>query len=130
MRKHRVVAAVAALLALAAGLIGPLCSASAHSFPKETHPAAGSIVTSSPSEVAIEFDSPVRTTPVKLQVRDSAGADETVGATVVSKDRRCLSVRLKPLRPGEFMVQWKVMAQDGHASEGSFSFTVAGGNGS
>jgi methionine-rich copper-binding protein CopC len=128
MRNRRAVVVVSALLALAAGLMGPLRSASAHSFPSETHPAAGSTVNSPPAEVAIEFDGPVRMTSVKLQVRDSAGADETAGATVVSKDRRCLSVRLKPLKPGEFTVQWKITAQDGHASEGSFSFTVAGGD--
>jgi len=128
MRNHRVVAA--ALLALAAGSVGPSRSVSAHSFPKQTHPAAGSTVNSPPSEVAIEFDSPVRALSVKLQVLDSTGVDETAGATVVSKDRHCVSAPLKLLKPGEFTVKWKVMAQDGHGSEGSFSFMVAGGNGS
>ena len=45
-----------------------------------------------------------------------------------SDDQLAIKVPLKPLVPGDYHVKWSVVAEDGHRTEGSYMFTVAGGS--
>ena len=47
-------------------------------------------------------------------------------AQVDPKDRTHLTVALKPLPPGKYMVEWRVLSRDGHSAPGRFQFKVLG----
>ena|SRR5690349_2842028 len=112
---------VAAIVACASPRI-----ASAHAFPSSEKPRAGSTLRSCPSEVSISFEAPVESLFAKIQVIDEDGRIASEGEPRVSPDHRNLSIPLKQhLPPGDYTVKWSIVAEDGHRTEGSFSFTVA-----
>jgi methionine-rich copper-binding protein CopC len=43
---------------------------------------------------------------------------------VDGKDRTHLSVKLNPLAPGEYVVEWRVLSRDGHSAPGRSTFHV------
>jgi methionine-rich copper-binding protein CopC len=118
---------IARLAMLAVLVIAPGGSAIAwaHAFPKAEQPLVGCTVSIPPSRVTITYDAPIESLFAKLDVLDGAGQEQTVGSPTVGPDRRTLSVKLKPLKPGDYTVNWSVVAEDGHRTEGSYSFTVA-----
>ena len=99
-----------------------------HAFPSGEEPKVGSTVSTAPTKVVITFDTPIEQLFSKLAVTDDAGHDMTAGAPTRSRDKRELSVALKPLTSGDFHVKWSVVAEDGHRTEGGYLFTVAGGS--
>jgi methionine-rich copper-binding protein CopC len=103
-------------------------AALAHAMPEAEDPKVGSTVTSPPQQVSIQFDVPIESTFSRLDVMDSHGQSENDGMPQVNADTRTLTVRLKPLTPGEYTVKWSVVAKDGHRTEGSYTFTVEGGS--
>jgi methionine-rich copper-binding protein CopC len=102
-------------------------SALAHAFPTAEQPLVGSTVDAPPSRVTIDYDAPIESLFAKLQVLDGGGQDQAAGPPEVGKDRRHLSVNLKPLAQGDYTVKWSVVAEDGHRTEGAYVFSVAGG---
>ena len=111
---------------LAIGVSNPLV-ASAHSFPEKESPSAGQRLASPPSEIAIDFDAPVEKLFAKLEVAGADGRNETVGPPQVSDDGIKLSVKVPPLKPGDYTVKWAVVCIDTHHTEGSYTFSVANG---
>jgi copper resistance protein C len=103
-------------------------AALAHAFPEAEEPKVGSTVTAPPQQVAIRFDAPIEALFSKLDVLDSSGQSEDEGTPQVNADTRTLTVNLKPLKPGDYTIKWSVVAKDGHRTEGSYTFTVAGGS--
>ncbi len=99
----------------------------AHAFPSTEQPLVGSTVATPPSEVTITYDAPLESLFAKLEVVNSSKEEETVGSATVGPDHRTLSVRLRPLTPGDYTVNWTVVAEDGHRTEGSYDFTVSAG---
>jgi methionine-rich copper-binding protein CopC len=113
--------ALVAALSLAASRL-----AGAHAFPQAEEPKVGSTVTSPPDRVSIEFDARIESLFSKLDVFDNTGRNEDNGPPAVEGDGRELAVKLKPLKPGDYTVEWSVVAEDGHRTEGSYIFTVEG----
>jgi copper resistance protein C len=101
--------------------------ANAHSFPEEQHPSAGQTLAAPPSEIKIKFDAPIEQLFAKLQVLDADGKDHAAGAAKVSADGLELTGKVDAMKPGEYTVKWAVLCVDTHHTEGSFSFTIAGG---
>lgn len=120
-------ACVATLCAVTAAVCFRPPSADAHAFPVAEQPAVGSTVTAPPTEVAITFDNPIEALFATLAVVDGSGHEQADGPPTAGPDHRRLSVRLKRLMPGEYSVKWSVVAVDGHHTEGSYTFSVAGG---
>ena len=59
--------------------------------------------------------------------RHSAGRRVDGGdARIDAADKTVLHASLKPLAPGTYSVQWRVVSVDSHATESSFDFRVAG----
>lgn len=111
-------------IALTASIV---CAAAAwgHSFPEEQSPAAGQVLTTPPAEVSIRYDAPIEKLFAKLEVLGPDGKNEAAGAPQLSADARTLSVKLVPLKPGEYQVKWGVLGIDTHRTQGSYTFTVA-----
>jgi len=125
MRTSTLVAASAALLCF---LIAGVVPVSAHSFPESEAPAAGQTLNEPPSEVRIKYDAPIEKLFAQLAVIDSSGQDLAQGAPAVSDDGYILTVKLPRLKPGNYVVKWRVVGIDTHHTEGSYSFSVAGGS--
>ena len=130
MRKRHRMASKLSLLSVAFLMLAMTWmpqEANAHSFPEEQHPFAGQTLTAPPSEIKIKFDAPIEKLFAKLQVIGADGKDYAVGTPQISDDGIQLSSKVEALKPGEYTVKWAVVCVDTHHTEGSYSFTVAGG---
>jgi methionine-rich copper-binding protein CopC len=101
--------------------------ASAHSFPESEIPSAGQRVASPPSEVTINFDAPIEKLFAKLEVTGADGKNEAAAPPQISEDGRHMSVKVAPLKAGDYTVKWAVVGIDTHHTEGSYTFSISGG---
>ena len=112
----------AIILAVAACLTGQ--AAFAHAFLDRSSPAVGSEVSGSPPTLNLIYTEPVEPLFSTVKVTDASGARVDEGKPTPLEDGRILSIRLKPLSPGVYAVEWHVTSVDTHKTEGHFSFTV------
>ena len=107
--------------------------ASAHARLTRATPADGAILTTPPTTVDLWFnellDDEFNSIAVFL-AKDGAPADTTdlvsAAPRVDARDRTHLTTALKPLTPGAYVVQWKVLSRDGHSARGRLQFRVGG----
>jgi len=109
-----------ALVALA--LLAP-ASSDAHSEKEKTVPADGAVLVASPATIAMTFDRPMRITMLRLT--DVAGREYAVEWTDGMAPIAEFRATPEALDIGEYEVQWRGLAEDGHPMQGSFSFTLA-----
>ncbi|HEV8310267.1 MAG TPA: copper resistance CopC family protein [Methylomirabilota bacterium] len=112
-----------------AGLLAALWSgwAWAHAFPERSEPRVGAVVRASPAAVRIWFDGDLEPAFSRITVTDSRGQRvDRDDARVDPQNRRLLGVGLRPLAPGAYTVRWRVLAVDGHQTEGDYTFTLKG----
>lgn len=119
---RRIVSAALAAAAIT-GVAAPL--ALAHAGVKSTSPANGATVKALPGFVKITFSEPIgRVTFVK--VLDAKGKDHVQTAGLDPKSAaRVLAKTINPVA-GAYRVQWKIVADDGHAESGTFVFGASG----
>jgi methionine-rich copper-binding protein CopC len=112
-------AAVAALMIAGSQL------AHAHAFPTHQAPGAGSTVATSQKDVTIDFDDGLEPAFSSITVTDSHGKPVTSAKAVVDpSNKKRMSVTLNPLTPGDYTVAWVAVAEDGHRTQGHYTFTV------
>jgi copper resistance protein C len=116
-----------ALTFLASALIIGLAPrlAAAHAAPVLEQPGVGATIDAPPEKIVITFDAPIESLFAKLQVLDSSGRDLAAGSPAIAAGKRQLSVPLGKLNPGEYIVRWSVVAEDGHRTNGYYTFTFA-----
>jgi methionine-rich copper-binding protein CopC len=100
-----------------------LVAAGAHAFPEHEEPGVGAVVHQAPKQVRIEFNAKLEGAFSTVTVKDSAGKTVS-GGSRVGPDAQSLGAALAPLAPGEYHVYWKVVAWDGHTTEGDYIFSV------
>jgi methionine-rich copper-binding protein CopC len=123
MRGKKFIAPLAAVLLA----VAPVAPAFAHAFPDHSVPAVGGTITQSPAEIRIWFTQKLEPAFSVIEVTDASGGRvDQNDAKVDVQDPTLLRVSVKPLAPGTYKVMWHVVSVDTHATEGSFSFTVAG----
>lgn len=100
--------------------------ASAHAGLRLTDPLAGATLGDSPAAVTLTFSEPPDPSLSEIRISDATGATYHVGGPVaVSGDRLSISVRLRRLDRGVYVVTWRgVSAIDGHATTGTYAFGV------
>lgn len=96
--------------------------AQAHAFLDHSEPRVGNAVSSAPNEVSLWFTQNIEAAFSTVEVRDAGGARVDQGKPQVSAG--VMRIGLKPLPPGTYKVQWRVLSVDTHTSQGSFSFRV------
>ena len=96
----------------------------AHAFLEHAIPAVGSEVASAPKELDLSYTEPVEALFCHVAVTNASGASVTDGAPAARDGNRTLAVKLKPLPPGTYQVEWHVVSVDTHKTEGHFMFTV------
>lgn len=109
----------AALLAQDPGAAG------AHAIILESEPAVGAKLAEAPTRIYLRFNSKIekRLSHVTLTAADGRPVPVAVKADGSEKpDRIVLS--LGSLRPGAYVARYKVLATDGHITEGALRFTV------
>jgi len=110
---------------LAALLIAASQLAHAHAYPTHQAPGAGSTVSTSQKDVAIDFDDGLEPAFSSITVTDAQGNAVTSGKAVVDpSNKKHMSVALNTLTPGDYTVAWVAIASDGHRTQGHYKFTV------
>jgi methionine-rich copper-binding protein CopC len=110
---------VAGALALGFGA-GP---AAAHAVLEKTSPADGSTVSAAPASVSLTFDEAPQTKFSAVHVTGPDGQRKDNGPITVAN--AVLTEQLGGSRPaGRYVVDWRVISDDGHPVSGQFSFTA------
>ena len=109
----------AALLAQAPG------AAAAHAIILESEPAAGAKLAGPPARIYLRFNSKLekRLSHVTLAAADGRPVPLVVNPDGSEKPDRIV-LPIGSLRPGAYVVRYKVLASDGHITEGAQRFTV------
>jgi copper resistance protein C len=110
------------LMIMAACLFGH--AAWAHAFLDRASPAVGSEVSGSPSALTLTYTEPVEPLFSTVTVTDAGGIQVNDGKVAPQDNGRVLVLKLKPLPPGAYSVEWHVTSVDTHKTEGHFTFTV------
>jgi copper transport protein len=124
---HRSVvrAAVIAGLVAVLHLFGPVPAASAHATLLFTTPAVDGAVPSTPEQLQLVFDQPVRLLESSLQLSAEAGAPVPLAAPVLGAKGQTVTARvLVALPTGPYLVRWQFAAEDGDIMTGEYRFAV------
>ena len=115
----RACALCAALLAWVPG------AAAAHAIILESEPAAGATLAEPPARIYLRFNSKLekRLSRVTLTAVDGRPVPQPVAAEGSEKPDRIV-LPLEKLRPGRYLIRYKVLAADGHITEGALRFAV------
>jgi methionine-rich copper-binding protein CopC len=97
-------------------------AALAHSSKEGTRPTDGAVLTASPEKVGMTFDMPMRVTLVSLTDQD--GKDHTLTRQDNMQPVKVFDATPPDLPMGNYTVQWRGLAEDGHPMQGTFSFQV------
>jgi methionine-rich copper-binding protein CopC len=100
--------------------------ASPHAIVLESSPAHDAVLTEAPRQATLRFNSRIekRFTRVTLTFADEGPVPVALpeGDTTATPDR--LTIPLPALRPGRYVLRYRVLAVDGHITEGAVRFTV------
>jgi methionine-rich copper-binding protein CopC len=113
-------------IAAATGLLlfASVGQAWAHARPAQQTPAPDATV-SAPAAVTILYTEPIEAALSRLNVLDAQGKQvNTAKAHFTDSDHKSMQVALPKLSPGRYKVQWVAVADDGHRTHGSYTFTV------
>jgi copper resistance protein C len=112
----------AALAFVAASFL--LSAADAHPRLKAAGPAPGSVVTTSPKAIRIQFSEAVELAFSGIELKNADGKAQPVGTPALdAKDKAQLIVPVNgQLAPGKYVVAWHAVGDDTHKQEGSFNF--------
>ncbi len=100
-------------------------AAGAHAIILESEPAAGAKLAEPPTRIYLRFNSKLekRLSQVTLTAADGRLVPAAVKTDGSEKSDRIV-LPLGSLRPGAYVVRYKVLAADGHITEGALRFTV------
>ena len=74
--------------------------------------------------VQLEFSAHIETRFSTVQVVSASG-QTVVGESAVGSGNRTLTATLtRPLAPGAYRVEWRIVSADGHRMQGDYGFTV------
>jgi copper transport protein len=117
-------ALVAGLMAVLS-LVGPIPTASAHATLLFTTPAVDGAVPSTPPQIQLVFDQPVRPLESSLRLTSDAGGPVPIGEPVSGDKGQTVTARvLAPLPTGQYLVRWQFAGQDGDIMTGEYRFAV------
>jgi methionine-rich copper-binding protein CopC len=111
-------------MCLAGALIGStaMMSAEAHAHLRGATPAPGSVVAAAPSRIVLDFSEAARLTAAWISRND--GTREKLGPLPQQASAE-IAVPLPALAPGQYVISWRVVGDDGHIVPGQLRFTVA-----
>jgi hypothetical protein len=107
-------------------LFGTIALADAHAVLKAAGPAPGSVVTTAPKALRIQFNEAIELGFSGVDVTNEKGEKQPTGtASVNPTDKAQLIVPLTgTLAPGKYTVAWHAVGDDTHRTEGRYNFEV------
>ncbi|HSE04780.1 MAG TPA: copper resistance CopC family protein [Methylomirabilota bacterium] len=122
----RPAAAPALVLGLLLFLVSPSVVAP-HAIVLESSPVHDAVLARAPQQVTLRFNSRIekRFTRVTLAHADRAPVPVATAEDAAHATPDRLTVPLAPLGPGVYVLRYRVLAVDGHITEGTLRFTVA-----
>ena len=96
--------------------------AMAHSPLNETTPANEAIVLEMPTEVLMDFKGDIRLTRVTITHADTHTMNMDLGEQTAFTQE--FTLPMHDMGAGVYVVEWRGLGDDGHALNGTFSFTV------
>jgi methionine-rich copper-binding protein CopC len=113
------------ILSLLSGLVLVMLgvTASAHAHLQKSSPADNSVITTSPSNLVLDFSEAARLTALSIQKGSESPQKLKPLPTTAAQQ---ISVPLPQLTPGTYLVSWRVVSDDGHMMSGALHFTLAG----
>ena len=116
--------------AVASALLVP-SAGSAHARLVSASPAGGADLAAAPRELALCFNellegqfNVIELGPKPADGQLSPGLLTTIAAAIDPRDGTCLTGPLPPLSSGAYVVRWRVVSRDGHATRGLLHFRV------
>jgi methionine-rich copper-binding protein CopC len=97
-------------------------TANAHAHLQKSSPADNSVITTSPSNLVLNFSEAARLTALSIQ-KDSEPAQSLKPLPTTAAQQ--ISVPLPQLTSGTYSVSWRVLSDDGHVMAGALHFTLA-----
>ena len=102
---------------------GPSQTVLSHGILLESFPTHGSVLQASPHRVVLHFNATLEPSITQVNLVDLQKVLTPLGVTNAST-RDTIVAKIPPLQPGVYNVQYKVLATDGHVTEGFIRFTV------
>jgi methionine-rich copper-binding protein CopC len=100
-----------------------------HAIVLESSPTHDAVLPRAPQQVILRFNSRIekRFTRVTLALADQAPVAVAMSDREAATTPDRLEIPLRPLGPGVYVLRFRVLAVDGHITEGALRFTVAPG---
>ncbi len=99
--------------------------ASAHAILESSSPEPSALLTSSPTEIRLDFDEQVEDTLGDIRIYDSEQQEVSISKTVRSAvDASIVTADVPTLKNGVYVVVWRVVSADGHPVSGAFPFEI------
>jgi methionine-rich copper-binding protein CopC len=119
------VRAAVAVLTLLLALAAAPTPALAHAIVLESSPTHDAVLPEAPTRLVLRFNSRIEAALSRVTIEPSAGRPVALRvATEAASAADRLVVPLQPLTPGVYIVRYRVLAADGHVTEGALRFTV------
>jgi copper transport protein len=103
-------------------LLMGLAVAQAHTHLKKSTPSDGSVIATSPPTITLQFSEAARLTVAWIQKGDEPRQKL---APLSEKPATEVAVTVPKLSPGNYIVSWRALSNDGHVVPGQIHFTVA-----
>jgi len=98
---------------------------SAHAYLVKAIPAQRAVLFRAPVKIQLWFNERLEPRYSSIGVSDADGNPVEVGkAEVGAEDSKQLSIAIKPLPAGRYLIKYRVLSVDGHVVEDQFPFTV------
>jgi copper resistance protein C len=99
--------------------------ATAHALVVESAPVQGATLTSPPTHVFLRFNSKLEKRLSHVSLAPEKGKPVALPISVNGQDQPDrIDLPLAPLAPGAYVIRYKVLAVDGHITEGILRFSV------
>jgi len=93
----------------------------AHARLEQAQPADGSVLSSAPTQLVLRFSEKARLTA--LWVARDGGARQKL-TPPPGEPQAAITVALPVMRPGSYVISWRVVSADGHIVPGQIRFTL------
>ena len=119
-------ASPAALLLSASLVLLMVSPASPHAIVLESSPVHDAVLERAPGQVTLRFNSKIekRFTRITLGTGDRTPAPIALPGEDDASPPDRIVIPLSPLAPGVYVLRYRVLAVDGHITEGALRFTV------
>lgn len=121
-------ATLAVVLGILAPALAPTGPAAAHDYLIDASPAEGEVLAEPPSEARLVYSGEILTIGAELALV-TAGGEYIEFPAPYALSLGTVTQPLPPLDPGEYVLNWRVVSEDGHPVAGSIPFGVADENG-